>query len=63
MSYNAEGIIPESTIEDVLREWGLPDSYHRYAMTYKRYRSDSDSAHRQYRGDRVHEFLYCVSRA
>jgi len=62
MSYNAEGIIAESTIERVLRECGRARTYARRQLTYKRYRSDADSENRRYRGDTVREYLYCVSR-
>ncbi len=62
MSYNAEGIIPESTIERVLRAHGRGRTYKRYPITYKRYRSDADSETRRYRGDSVTEHLYCVKR-
>jgi adenine-specific DNA-methyltransferase len=62
MSYNDEGIIPEATIERVLRTWGRRETYRRYSRSYKRYRSDSDSEDRKYKGDRVSEYLYCVSR-
>jgi adenine-specific DNA-methyltransferase len=62
MSYNAEGLIPEATIERVLRAYGLSGTYRRYRHGYRRYRSDADSAHRNYRGDTVNEYLYCVSR-
>ncbi len=62
MSYNDEGIIPEATIERVLRANGLQDSYKRYSRSYKRYRSDADSEDRKYKGDKVREYLYCVSR-
>jgi adenine-specific DNA-methyltransferase len=62
MSYNDEGIIPEATIERVLKENGRRDTYKRYSRTYKRYRSDADSEDRKYKGDRVKEYLYCVSR-
>lgn len=61
MSYNAEGIIPESTIERVLREHGRRDTYRRYRRGYRRYRADSD-ARRTYASNRVDEYLYCVSR-
>lgn len=60
MSYNAEGIIPEETIARVLCAYGDPATYRRYEHEYKRYRSDSDGPRRRYRGDRVHEYLYCV---
>jgi adenine-specific DNA-methyltransferase len=62
MSYNAEGLIAESTIERILREHGTPNTYRRYRRRYKRYRSDSDSERRQYSGDVVTEYLYCVDR-
>jgi adenine-specific DNA-methyltransferase len=62
MSYNAEGIIREATIERVLREYGLRGTYRRYRQQYRRYRSDSDSAVRRYRANDVYEYLYCVSR-
>ncbi|MGK7313398.1 MAG: DNA adenine methylase [Candidatus Longimicrobiales bacterium M2_2A_002] len=62
MSYNDEGIIPEPTIERVLKEHGRTATYQRYSRTYKRYRSDADRKNRQYKGDRVKEYLYCVSR-
>ncbi|NIP82658.1 MAG: hypothetical protein GWM90_26945 [Gemmatimonadetes bacterium] len=62
MSYNDEGIIPEPTIERVLKEHGRRETYRRYSRTYKRYRSDADSEDRKYKGDRVREYLYCVDR-
>jgi adenine-specific DNA-methyltransferase len=62
MSYNAEGIIAESDIERVLRDWGRHGSYRRYRQGYRRYRSDADGENRHYRGDRVAEYLYCASR-
>jgi adenine-specific DNA-methyltransferase len=62
MSYNAEGIIPESTIRRVLRAHGRASTYKRHARTYRRYRSDSDSENRRYLGDSVREFLFCVDR-
>lgn len=62
MSYNAEGIIHEETIERVLKEHGRRGSYRRYRKPYRRYRSDSDGDNRQYAGDEVYEYLYCVDR-
>ena len=62
MSYNAEGLIPEATIERVLREHGRRGTYQRYRRRYRRYRSDADSDRRRYRGDEVEEYLYCVAR-
>jgi adenine-specific DNA-methyltransferase len=62
MSYNAEGIIPESTIERLLKQYGRRDTYQKYAKRYRRYRSDADGENRRYIADRVDEYLYCVSR-
>jgi len=62
MSYNAEGIIPEQTIEHVLRQYGRAATYRRYGRRYRRYRSDADSDTRRYLGDEVDEYLYCVDR-
>lgn len=62
MSYNAEGIIPATTIERVLKDHGLRATFRRYRQGYRRYRSDTDGAQRRYRGDVVNEYLYCVSR-
>ncbi|MGH7507558.1 MAG: DNA adenine methylase, partial [Longimicrobiales bacterium] len=62
MSYNAEGIIPETTIERVLKAHGRRATYQRYPMAYKRYRSDADGERRRYRADEVTEYLYCVDR-
>lgn len=62
MSYNAEGIIREQTIERVLKEHGRPDTFRRYRRRYRRYRSDADGPVRNYRADAVDEYLYCVSR-
>lgn len=62
MSYNDEGIISEATIRRVLRENGRASTYRRYSTGYRRYRSDADGENRRYKGDRVAEYLYCVSR-
>jgi adenine-specific DNA-methyltransferase len=62
MSYNAEGIIPESSIERLLKEYGRRETYQRYQKRYRRYRSDADGENRNYVADRVHEYLYCISR-
>jgi adenine-specific DNA-methyltransferase len=62
MSYNSEGLIPEPSIERILRAHGRAGTYRRHSVTYRRYRSDADGATRRYRADRVREYLYCVSR-
>jgi adenine-specific DNA-methyltransferase len=61
LSYNSEGIIPERTIERVLRDWGRPSSYRRFTHRYRRYRSDADGERRRYRGDAVDEILHYVA--
>jgi adenine-specific DNA methylase len=60
LSYNTEGLIPDEEIERVLRSAGRPGTFERFRRDYKRYRSDSDSRERRYKGDRVEELLYYV---
>jgi len=62
LSYNTEGIIPEATIERLLKAYGRASTYHCYTRAYRRYRSDADGAGRRYLTDRVEERLYCVDR-
>jgi adenine-specific DNA-methyltransferase len=62
MSYNAEGILSEAAIERIFQQYGVRKTYQRYVRSYRRYRSDADSERRRYAGDRVEEYLYCVSR-
>jgi len=62
MSYNAEGIIPESTIERLFKAYGVAGTYQRYRKSYRRYRSDADGVNRVYVADRVDEYLFCVSK-
>jgi adenine-specific DNA methylase len=60
LSYNSEGIIPESEIVRIFREHGRRGTYRRLTRTYQRYRSDRPSASRRYTSDSVREHLYCV---
>ena len=60
LSYNDEGIISESDIERLFKEFGLASTYQRIGRDYKRYRSDSDNEVRTYRRNRVTEYLYYV---
>ena len=62
LSYNAEGVIPESDIVRILKAHGRCGTYVCYKRRYRRYRSDADSSVRRYRGDVVEERLYCVDR-
>jgi adenine-specific DNA-methyltransferase len=60
LSYNSEGIIPESEITRIFRAHGRRGTYRRITRTYQRYRSDRPSASRRYTSDSVREHLYCV---
>ncbi len=62
MSYNSEGLISPAEIRSALRDWGRAGTYRRYRRRYKRYRSDADGKGRNYSGDEVVEYLYCVDR-
>jgi adenine-specific DNA-methyltransferase len=62
MSYNEEGLIRGETIERLMKQYGIRETYRRYERRYRRYRSDTDGVTRHYRGDTVAEYLYCVSR-
>jgi adenine-specific DNA-methyltransferase len=62
MSYNAEGLLSEAVIERIFKTYGRAATYQKYTRQYRRYRSDADSEKRRYAGDRVEEYLYCVSR-
>lgn len=62
LSYNDEGLLPAETIEAVLRETGESDSYRRFDLGYRRYRSDADGPARRYRGSEVRERLHYVRR-
>lgn len=61
MSYNAEGIIPEHTIERVMKTYGRRGTYRRYTHSYRRYSSHSEDEVPG-RSAVVNEYLYCVSR-
>ena len=61
MSYNDEGVIPLTSIERILKEGGLPDTYRTFRRRYRRFRSDSDGPNRRYRqGDRVTEWIHYI---
>jgi adenine-specific DNA-methyltransferase len=62
MSYNAEGIIPERTIERVLKEYGLRGTYRKYRQRYRRYRSAVRDSVPRGNGEFIDEYLYCVAR-
>lgn len=60
MSYNSEGIIPESEIERIFCDLGRRSTYEVHELDYARYRADSDHEQRQYKSDRVTEKIYSV---
>lgn len=58
LSYNSEGIMPHEAICEVLRERGRLEVRE---QSYRRFRSDSDHARRQYRPDtHISERIYIV---
>lgn len=60
LSYNSEGIIPETDIVRLFREHGRRETYCRVTRMYSRYRSDRPSVTRNYKADSVREYLYYV---
>lgn len=60
LSYNSEGIIPESDIERILRHAGRSRTFLCVAREYQRYRSDSPGPTRRYKAHSVRERLYYV---
>ncbi len=62
LSYNHEGIIPQATIERILKAHGRPETYRSLRRPYRRYRSDQDGENRTYQGDVVMEVLYYVAK-
>jgi adenine-specific DNA-methyltransferase len=60
MSYNSEGIIPESAIEEAFNDFGVPGTYRVHEQRYARYRSDRDRVGRRYKAAAVAERVYFV---
>jgi adenine-specific DNA-methyltransferase len=60
MSYNSEGIIPDSEIRSAFAARGVPGTFRVHEQDYARYRSDRDSDTRRYKGSRVTERIYFV---
>jgi adenine-specific DNA-methyltransferase len=56
LSYNNEGLIPESEIERLFKHHGRRSTYRRVERDYARYRADQ----RAYAADRTTEYLYYV---
>jgi adenine-specific DNA-methyltransferase len=59
VSYNDEGLLPESELCAMLAEKaGGRDNCEFYTLNYKRFRADQDGESRRYKGDSVREFLF-----
>ncbi len=61
MSYNSEGIIPESEVRRLFKAYGRAETFQVFEREYERYRSDGDSERRQYKADTVTEKVYSLS--
>ncbi|MGH7632597.1 MAG: DNA adenine methylase [Gemmatimonadaceae bacterium] len=60
MSYNSEGIIPETEIRRIFRDHGVASSFRVYEQHYARYRADRDHERRRYAANSVTEKIYFV---
>jgi adenine-specific DNA-methyltransferase len=60
MSYNSEGIIPETEIRRIFRDHGVASSFRIYEHHYARYRADRDHERRRYAANSVTEKIYFV---
>ncbi len=60
VSYNSEGLLPEEELRSLLRERSADGRVTCFRKPYRRYRADSDSERRRYRGDSLEELLYHV---
>jgi len=58
VSYNSEGLMPESVLRRTLTEASIDGSVRRFTRAYRRYRADRDHARRRYRDDGLRELLY-----
>ena len=58
VSYNSEGLLPDTELRAVLAEASADGKVRRFSKGYKRYRADSDHAARKYKGSVVRELLY-----
>lgn len=58
VSYNNEGLISEEELKDILLEKANSGKVNFHKIPYRRFRADSDSPNRNYKGDCVEEFLF-----
>lgn len=62
VSYNSEGLLPSDRLKAILAEYSADGQVRHFTRGYKRYRADRDRQNRRYKGDRVRELLYYISR-
>ena len=60
VSYNSEGILPASQLEEELSFAAVDGTVNRFTQPYRRYRADSDHEGRRYKRDLVQELLYHI---
>ena len=60
VSYNSEGILPASQLEEELASAAVDGTVNRFTQPYRRYRADSDHEGRRYKRDLVQELLYHI---
>lgn len=58
VSYNNEGLISEDELKEILKEKANGGRVDFRKIPYRRFRADSDSPSRNYKGDCVEEFLF-----
>jgi adenine-specific DNA-methyltransferase len=58
VSYNSEGLLPDTELRAVLREASVDGKVRRFSKVYRRYRADAEHAARRYKGTEVRELLY-----
>jgi adenine-specific DNA-methyltransferase len=59
LSYNSEGLMPSDGILETMGRYGRVDLM---ARDHGRFRADVDGAKRQYKADRVQEYLFCLEK-
>jgi adenine-specific DNA-methyltransferase len=62
LSYSEEGLISETRIERLLKQYGIRATYRRYRRSYRRYRSGTDNEEKGSSRHNVAEYIYCVAR-
>ncbi len=57
MSYSNAGIMTEGEIENVLKKYGIPDTYKKYTIPYRQYKSKKDNKQHT-----LYEYLFYVKK-